>query len=253
VYQCPTVTCPADDAGSCAPPSGTACSEPPIPSGCSLGSASCVNGVYQCPPVICPSNDGGSGNGQCVEVDISTYDTSCTTASDCIVIGQGDICADNCGSCPTAPVSASEQARYNQAISGIHFQGVCACPAEIAPSCVRGKCVECFPGVDLPGCSDAGTTTALDAGPGFACGGPSGGLCNPLTEYCYSVVGGPISPDGGTPESFTCKPIPGACANDPAGASATCACIEAQLTMMGQSSGTCHVTDGDIEVDVNVP
>jgi hypothetical protein len=43
---------------------GLICSEPNIPPGCHLGTASCVGGEPQCPPVVCPADAGGcSGEG----------------------------------------------------------------------------------------------------------------------------------------------------------------------------------------------
>jgi hypothetical protein len=83
----------------------------------------------------------------CVDVDISTYDTSCTRASDCILIATGEICSNGCA-CPGSPVSASEQVRYDEAVAGIRPAmptappTFCSCFDEVAPSCVEGKCSE---------------------------------------------------------------------------------------------------------------
>jgi hypothetical protein len=82
-----------------------------------------------------PAADGGL----CVDIDLSTYDQSCVVATDCIVILTGQVCSSECA-CGGSPVNAAEQARYEEATSGIAF-GECACPLEIAPSCVGNTCV----------------------------------------------------------------------------------------------------------------
>ena len=82
-----------------------------------------------------PATDGGL----CVDIDLSTYDQSCVVATDCIVILTGQVCSSECA-CGGSPVNAAEQARYEEATSGIAF-GECACPLEIAPSCVGNTCV----------------------------------------------------------------------------------------------------------------
>ncbi len=84
---------------------------------------------------------GGKDASTCVDIDIATYSTSCTQTSDCIVIGSGELCSHECY-CPTTPVSASEQQRFDDATAGITF-GACSCPAYPAPQCFRGQCVVC--------------------------------------------------------------------------------------------------------------
>jgi hypothetical protein len=74
----------------------------------------------------------------CVDIELSTYDLSCNSASDCILIQAGEICSGQC-SCGSRPVSASEQPRYDQATSGITF-GECSCPLELSPSCFENRC-----------------------------------------------------------------------------------------------------------------
>jgi len=96
----------------------------------------------------------GSDGGLCVNVDLSTYDQSCSQASDCIVILTGDVCDGTCG-CGGSPVNISGQARYDQAISGVSF-APCGCPAEFPPECVAGQCVICAPGSTDPGCAVVG-------------------------------------------------------------------------------------------------
>jgi hypothetical protein len=82
-----------------------------------------------------PATDGG----KCVNVDLSTYDQSCVRATDCIVILTGQVCNSECA-CGGSPVNATEQARYDEATSGL-TPGACSCPLEPEPSCVGNKCV----------------------------------------------------------------------------------------------------------------
>lgn len=77
--------------------------------------------------------------GQCVEIDLSTYDQSCRQTADCILIQAGEVCSGQC-TCGGQPVSVSEHSRYEQATSGIAF-GICFCPAQAAPQCVDNRCI----------------------------------------------------------------------------------------------------------------
>jgi hypothetical protein len=100
---------------------------------------------------ITPIEDGGIFDGneldspisvadadRCVDVDLSTYDSSCNQASDCIVI-QTQVCSGDCA-CGGSAVSASEQSRYQQETSGI-TPALCACGFETTPQCIRNQCV----------------------------------------------------------------------------------------------------------------
>ncbi len=94
-------------------------------------------------------------SGTCVDIDLSTYDTSCNVSSDCIEITAGTICSGSCA-CGGATINVADEGRYDAAISGIQT-GACPCPAELPPSCVAGKCVFCGFGPNSPpGCPDAG-------------------------------------------------------------------------------------------------
>jgi hypothetical protein len=97
----------------------------------------------------------------------------------------------------------------------------------------------------------AGTTGSAGRGGGGASGG-SGGMpgtggaggvrgcsCDPQTQYCYVVEGGPI----GNPPSYSCRALPAACGTTP-----TCACVQ------GQGCGNiCSAGDGGIMVTCQAP
>ena len=93
----------------------------------------------------CPAN-------VCVDIDLSTYDTSCAQASDCITILAGEVCSGSCD-CFGPAVSASEQSRFDQAISGIEFAD-CPCVSPGPLKCLVGTCVLC--GYKGASCPDAG-------------------------------------------------------------------------------------------------
>jgi hypothetical protein len=104
-----------------------------------------------------PPADGGSGGGdagQCVNIDLSTYDQSCKSASDCVGINSGEVCSGTC-ECGGALVNKSEEARYDKAVSGIDF-AECPCPALGVPACISGRCTFCGLGGSSPGCPDGG-------------------------------------------------------------------------------------------------
>jgi hypothetical protein len=242
VNLCPEVICPGEDAGSCSGGSQV-CHEPNVPVGCHLGPAGCVDGVYQCPAVVCPP-DAGSDGGQCIDVSIPAGGQACNTASDCNLVRTGLVCSGQC-SCGDTPVNNAASSQIQSELAGLTLEA-CPCAFPGQAECIQGTCTLCGPGPNQPaGCGDGGTTTVV----GFACGGPTGPVCNPATEYCSIVEGGAVNPDSGKGTmSANCDPIPTECANDPAGAAATCACIQSK------TSGQCAVSNGsDLTVTIEAP
>jgi hypothetical protein len=110
--------------------------------------------------VIVVSEEGGSvDSGACVNVDLSTYDTSCTQDSDCIEITAGEICPrSSCYGCGGSAANASEGARYQAAISSIVAADtvpepfICECPFFGRPVCASGQCTLCVPALADGGC-----------------------------------------------------------------------------------------------------
>jgi hypothetical protein len=97
-----------------------------------------------------------------VNVDLSTYDTSCTQDSDCVEIASGEICPrTTCYFCGGSTVNVSEQARYNAAIAPIVAADAvptlepfaCGCPFFGNPACVAGQCTLCIPNFTDGGCA----------------------------------------------------------------------------------------------------
>jgi hypothetical protein len=95
--------------------------------------------------------------GQCIDIDLSTYDQSCVTSSDCIEITSGLICQGNC-SCGGSTINQSGQSRYDQAINSIVTED-CPCSFNGGPKCLQGECVMCNTA------SGSGPTDCQDAAP----------------------------------------------------------------------------------------
>jgi hypothetical protein len=89
---------------------------------------------------IGPEDASVDAESTCVEIELSSYDTSCNQDSDCFVIQTGQVCDGDC-ECGGEPINVSGEAQYEQAVSGIQF-GECGCPSGPTPSCVGGQCTE---------------------------------------------------------------------------------------------------------------
>jgi hypothetical protein len=219
VYACPSVVCPAD-AGACS--GSEVCNEPNVPEGCYLGPGSCVNGAYECPPVVCPADSGTCAAVACVEPPIPS---GCQLGQPTCVNGQyvcaPVVCPGDAGSCSTDNVVCSEP----------NIPPGCSLGE---PSCVNGQ-YQCPP-VVCPVNADAGS---------FAC---DQATCDAATQYCFITQGGAIHPDGSVNMSGVCNPIPTACANDTAGAAATCACLQQQA-----HGTTCSSNGDDYTVYLDAP
>jgi hypothetical protein len=90
------------------------------------------------------SGTGGAGAGGCNAddhtIDITDFDVSCTTTSDCVNVFIGNLCG-NC-LCPFSAINVADKAKYaaeQQAKAVPPQSGVCSCPA-IPAVCVQGQC-----------------------------------------------------------------------------------------------------------------
>jgi hypothetical protein len=97
-----------------------------------------------------------------VYVDTSTYDTSCSTNSDCMPITAGTLCSPSCF-CGGATINVDGQARYNAEVAPITDEG-CPCPYAGTPTCSNHQCILCKGGPnDPPACyPDASTGLCVD-------------------------------------------------------------------------------------------
>jgi hypothetical protein len=115
-----------------------------------------------------PSGDGAAGDGAasdaatCVDIDVSTYDRSCQTDSDCINVSAGMICSGYNCLCGGAAINAGEQDRYNAALASVQPGPgpYCGCPYFGRPRCLKAQCVYCPSSIGPmpapPGCPDGG-------------------------------------------------------------------------------------------------
>jgi hypothetical protein len=137
---------------------------------CPEGTPTCVKHVCTiCAPgpggaLTCEdeTSDGGGGSdgttgsdgGECVYIDLASYDQSCKSASDCVGIQIGEVCSGSCN-CGGSLINQSGLARYENATRGIKFDD-CPCAADGLPQCVEGKCTLCSLVDAAPGCPEDG-------------------------------------------------------------------------------------------------
>jgi hypothetical protein len=133
-------------------PPGLGCGCPASLVTCTAG-ACCAGGPFD-PPACNLAVDAGSDAGLCVNVDLSTYDTSCTKDSDCFQITAGELCAPPC-LCGGAAINVSGEPRYNAAIAPLlNTLGGCDCPVAFPVTCFQNTCQVCSPS-GVP-CADGG-------------------------------------------------------------------------------------------------
>jgi hypothetical protein len=158
----------------------------------------------------------------CVDIDLSTYDQSCDTASDCLPVAAGLLCTGECtGTCPNAVISKSEGARYDAATTFIANQTpqiACACPAEGFPQCVNHQCRSCDPnGAGISDCSDLDAQPPPDSAP------PDAGQCVDIELSTY---------DQSCQESSDCVAIYSGTVCTSAG---SCLCPDSAINQSGQA------------------
>jgi hypothetical protein len=110
---------------------------------------------HQCTTGVDVVDAGPPDSGVCVNVDLSTYDLSCKSDSDCIEITSGEICSGSCA-CGGSTINADGQARYDQQLSQVDL-APCGCPAFGVARCITGTCTLCpFGPNGTPSCADGG-------------------------------------------------------------------------------------------------
>jgi hypothetical protein len=79
----------------------------------------------------------------CGSIEASDYDQTCSTASDCVGVAEGDSCKGLfCVDCANAAINVSAQAEYESALQSINgATGICPCPANPTVACDAGVCV----------------------------------------------------------------------------------------------------------------
>ena len=98
---------------------------------------------------------GTSDGGVCVNIDLATYDQSCTTEADCVLVAAGLLCSGDCG-CPGSTINSSGIARYAAETSSVSLLN-CPCVASGVVHCLQSVCKICGYGSNQPaGCPDGG-------------------------------------------------------------------------------------------------
>ena len=86
--------------------------------------------------------DGGCPNGNvCGTIHAADYDQSCTTASDCARVTEGDLCTMVCTDCINAVVSTKALAQYQSDFANkLSVPRDCPCPSGPTAICDAGRC-----------------------------------------------------------------------------------------------------------------
>jgi hypothetical protein len=134
------------------------------------------NNAYCCFNNACVLGNGGTSIVDCTDANVqliqaSSYNQSCTTASDCVAVSEGNACYPGFLDCPQATINVGAQARYNADVARTNG-GICSvmtsCTLESSPCCLGGTCQmgdQCIirPG-DAATDADAGTPDAAAGG-----------------------------------------------------------------------------------------
>ncbi len=76
----------------------------------------------------------------CGSIQASDYDQSCSTASNCVVVSEGDSCRGLFCNCGNAAINVSAQAEYNANLQSIGGTALCPCPEGATATCDAGVC-----------------------------------------------------------------------------------------------------------------
>jgi hypothetical protein len=181
--------CPTDlpQTGSACTPEGAYCGYTTSTNTCEADNCYCKGGAWNCEPscAIGPENDSGATDANedaasddagtssiptCADASAaifaSSYDQSCKVDSDCVSVGEGNLCNECSLVCRTATINASARDEYLSAFintpagAGPHMIG-CACPEIPAGPCCRAGVCQLGSQCVL---ADAGADTGADAG-----------------------------------------------------------------------------------------
>ncbi len=103
-------------------------------------------GTLSCGGLVSAGLPDASADGQVdCNVSATTFDTSCTTSSDCQVVWFGDVCSPACAQCvPNGAINVSSLPAYEAAVAALMPDGgdvSCACPiSPLVSMCDQGTC-----------------------------------------------------------------------------------------------------------------
>jgi hypothetical protein len=78
-----------------------------------------------------------AGSGSC-SISATSYDRSCTQASDCVAVYSGPLCGNSCA-CENSAINVGAQAQYESDLSASTYAR-CPCPSPPALACTNGSC-----------------------------------------------------------------------------------------------------------------
>jgi hypothetical protein len=80
--------------------------------------------------------------GNCT-IEASSYSQTCAVDSDCVAVGQGNVCTGACSiACASAAINQGAYAQYQADVARLAVApaGDCNCPAEYGACCEQGIC-----------------------------------------------------------------------------------------------------------------
>lgn len=172
-------------------------------------------------------------NGQIIQA--SSYDQTCKTDADCVLVAEGNFCYPGATNCGTATISKSANGQYQADVAKTRAASCYApgnCGAEFAPCCVSGMCQVGSQCGNLTGDADAvrGADAAVDADAMSSAGRvpvnhrPSDAQCS--TPAPPGDCAGPYPDGGGCASDTNCAEAGtnGRCINPGGGPAAPCFC-----------------------------
>jgi hypothetical protein len=140
--------CPFEGEPRCVQGACTLCGPGDTTAGCSDGGTGQDDGGG---PSDAGSPDGGGpvdARPACVDIVLSSFDVSCNSPTDCVMVTSGEICTGGCA-CGGSAINKSSLSRYDEEISGLKT-AECPCVAEGTLGCLHGTCTVCGPGAPCP-------------------------------------------------------------------------------------------------------
>lgn len=118
---------------------------------CTDGNWTLGHGLFPCgPDASTASEDDAGASSMCTgasakRIQASDYDQMCALDSDCVAVGEGEVCQACALACPTAAINKKDKSHYTSDVEHAKWVApsgstVCRCPALHAPCCIGGTC-----------------------------------------------------------------------------------------------------------------
>ncbi len=101
-------------------------------------------------------------------IQASSFDQSCKVDSDCVAVGEGDVCYPCIVACSNAAINVSAKGQYDSVVSNTAPTNNgdttnCNCPASFNPCCRDGICHADLECQNLPPATEVDADTGADA------------------------------------------------------------------------------------------